>query len=142
VMAATLSGDISAPRLDRTMHIDAQSGAVIADIGFADYSLMGKAMAAGVPLHQGGLGAWNIAINVAFCLGVVAMVVSGLAMWWLRWPKKGFRLSPPPAEGRAWRTAAVVMLAVSLMFPLTAAALIVVIAADFFATGGLRAGRT
>lgn len=136
VMAATISGDISNPLKDRTLHVDRHSGAVIADVGFADYSPMGKAMAAGVPLHQGDLGAWNIALNVFFCLTVIAMVVSGLAMWWLRRPKTGFRLAPPPAEGRAWRMAAAVMLAASLLFPLTAAALVAVIAADYLATGG------
>lgn len=139
VMAATISGDIANPLKDRTLHVDRHSGAVIADVGFAEYSPMGKAMAAGVPLHQGDLGAWNIALNVFFCLTVIAMVVSGLAMWWLRRPNKGFRLAPPPAEGRAWRKAAAAMFVVSMLFPLTAAALVAVVAADFFATGGWKA---
>lgn len=131
VAAATISADISDPRHDRTMHVDASAGGIIADIGFADYSLMGKAMAAGVPMHQGDLGAWNISINAAFCLAVITMIASGAVMWQLRRPKKSLRLAPPPADRRSWRNAALVMLTLSAFFPLTAAILAIVIFVDF-----------
>jgi len=133
VMAATISGDIADPRRDRTIHLDAMTGAVIADVGFADYSLMGKAMAAGVPLHQGDLGAWNIVMNVAFCFAIIAMIVSGIIMWWLRRPRRGFRLAPPPANRGVLNQGALVLFAASLLFPLTAFALAFVIGADFLA---------
>lgn len=131
IAAATISADISDPRRDRTIHVNASTGEIIADIGFADYSLMGKAMAAGVPLHQGDLGAWNISLNVVFCLAVITMIISGVAMWLLRRPKKSFRLAPPPTGQPSWRSATLVMLAVSAFFPLTAAAIALVICADY-----------
>lgn len=133
VMAATISGDIADPRRDRTIHLDTMTGAVIADVGFADYSLMGKAMAAGVPLHQGDLGAWNIVMNVAFCFAIIVMIVSGMIMWWLRRPRRGLRLAPPPADRGVLTRGALALFAVALLFPLTAIALALVIGADFLA---------
>lgn len=132
VSAATISGDIKDPRADRTMHVDRWSGAVIADIGFADYSLAGKAMAAGVPLHQAGLGPWNVALNILFCLVVIAMIVAAAGMALARRRKGGISVSPPPmpANRRSWALASLALLGVSMLFPLTAGAIAVAAAAE------------
>jgi len=132
ISATTISGDIRNPRNERTIHLDRNSGAVLAEVGFDEYSLAGKAMAAGVPLHQAGLGGWNIFLNVAFCLVVIAMTVTSTAMWFLRRPTGKFPLSPPPlpADRNRWFGGTAIMLGGSLLFPLTAAALIVIAVVD------------
>ena len=56
VAAATISGDIKNPLDDRTLHIDRYSGKVLGDVGFAEYTLMAKGMAAGIALHVGEAG--------------------------------------------------------------------------------------
>lgn len=132
ISATTISGDIKDPRDERTIHLDQNSGAVLAEVGFDEYSLAGKAMAAGVPLHQAGLGGWNILFNIAFCFVIIAMIVTSSAMWFLRRPAGKFPLSPPPlpADRNRWFGGTAIMLGGSLLFPLTAGALLVIALID------------
>jgi len=88
ISANTMSGDLGQPTGDRTVHVDRYSGRVLADIGFADYGAMAKTMAVVIALHQGDMGLWNALLNLAACLAVVALCVAGVAMWWLRRPRR------------------------------------------------------
>jgi uncharacterized iron-regulated membrane protein len=80
------SYDSATPMEDRTIHVDQYTGKILAEVGFADYSLGGKSMAIGIALHEGQLGWWNIALNSSFCLLVMAVAASGVVMWWKRRP--------------------------------------------------------
>ncbi|PWW02043.1 putative iron-regulated membrane protein [Hoeflea marina] len=128
----SMSFDSTDPMVDRTVHVDRFTGNILADVGFADYSLPGKAMAVGVALHEGTAGWWNVALNTVFCLSVIFLSVSGIVMWWMRRPSQAVRLAAPPrgAEMPLWKGAAIVMVLVSLMFPLVGLTLIVVLALD------------
>ncbi|HEX8433154.1 MAG TPA: PepSY domain-containing protein [Longimicrobium sp.] len=130
--AATMSGDITDPRRDRMLHLDQYTGRVLADHRFATYPLLGKAMAAGIALHQGNAGILNLVANLLVCLGVIALCASGVAMWWLRRPAGVRRLAAPPLprDVRVWRRAAVVMFTASLAFPLVALTLATVALID------------
>ncbi|WP_137128674.1 PepSY domain-containing protein [Rhizobium sp. FY34] len=129
----TMSNDSANPLSDRTVHIDQYSGKVLADIGFSDYGVPGKAMAVGIAFHEGDMGVWNIALVTLFCLSIIFMSVSGMVMWWKRRPAGASRLMAPavPADMKLWKTGAVIMIAVSLLFPLTGAVLLGVIALDY-----------
>lgn len=129
ISATTMAGDILNPLLERTLHLDPQSGAPLREIRFADYPAVGQAMAAGIPLHQGDLGAWNIALNLALCAAVLFMALSGVAMWWRRPRAAG--LSPPPAPRSSWRLVFAGMFAVAVLFPLSAVALLGIAALDW-----------
>jgi uncharacterized iron-regulated membrane protein len=74
------------PTADRTVHIDQYMGNILADVTYADYPVLGKAMAVGIALHEGQLGWWNVALNALFCLSVVTLCVTGVVMWWKRRP--------------------------------------------------------
>ncbi|WP_310221568.1 PepSY domain-containing protein, partial [Neorhizobium sp. 2083] len=103
------------------------------DMKFADYSVPGKAMAVGIALHEGDLGGgWNVALNTVFCLSVIFLSVSGIVMWWKRRPSGASRLVAPvvPEKMAVWKTGALVMVAVSLLFPLTGIVLVSVLALD------------
>jgi uncharacterized iron-regulated membrane protein len=115
VAATTIGGDTTALRGDRIAHLDAGTGAVLAEIRYADYSPMGKFMAAGVPFHQGDTGAANVAINAAFCVAVLGLVGAAVTAWWVRRPTGTRRLVPPPLPHnlQIWRGAVVLMLALS-----------------------------
>lgn len=127
----TMSNDSGNPISDRTVHIDRYTGKVLADVGFADYGAAGKAMAVGIAFHEGDMGLWNVALVTLFCLSVIFLSVSGIVMWWMRRPKGAARLFAPVAEpGPLWKTGAFVMLAVALLFPLSGAVLIAVLALD------------
>jgi uncharacterized iron-regulated membrane protein len=139
IAATTIAGDTQDPFGDRIVHLDAATGNVLGAVEFADYSPMGKFMAAGIPLHQADTGAVNLLINVLFCLSVLAMGVAAIAAWWSRRPSGARRLVPPPLrDEQAWRGAVMLMLVVSLAFPLAAATIAAVLVLDFLVLSRVR----
>ena len=130
----TMSADAEDPFSDRTVHVDQYSGKVLANVAFADYSAAGKAMAVGIPFHMGLMGLWNLVLNTLVCLSVVFLSVSGVVMWWMRRPKGiALRVFAPktPDDLPHWRGAMILMLAVSLAFPLAGITLLSVLALDY-----------
>jgi uncharacterized iron-regulated membrane protein len=125
-----MAGDLTNPLEERTLHLDRHTGEALADIRFADYPLMGQAMTAGIPLHQGDLGLWNLLMNLVFCALIILMIVGGVTMWWKRRPQKTRSLAPPSAQPAANKAVVVLMLVAALFFPLSAATIAVIIAAD------------
>jgi uncharacterized iron-regulated membrane protein len=129
----SMSNDGHDPWRDRTLHLDQYTGNVLADVGYADYSAYAKAMAWGIAFHEGDMGVWNIALNTAFCLSMIALPLSGLVMWWKRRPAQAARLAAPPrpVDLPVWKGAAVVMVVVGALFPLAGATLLAVILLDW-----------
>lgn len=130
ISATTIAGDLIDPVQERTLHLDRHTGEALADIRFADYPLMGKAMTAGIPLHQGDLGLWNLIINLLFCGLIMLMIVGGITMWWKRRPQQTRSLAPPSAHPAANKAVVALMLVAALCFPLSAAAIAVIIVVD------------
>lgn len=128
----TMSSDSTNPLLDRTIHVDQYSGKILADVKYSDYSLAGKAMATGIPLHMGLMGLWNIVLNVAFCLSVIFLCVSGIVMWLIRRPTKAGRLAAPPMPENLplWKGAILIGLLCCLAFPLVGLTLLAVMLFD------------
>ena len=96
--------------------------------------MAGKAMAVGIAFHEGDMGLWNLVLVTVFCLSILFLSVSGIVMWWKRRPKGGgARLFAPVVSepGPLWKTGAIIMLAVSLLFPLSGAVLVAVLLLDF-----------
>jgi uncharacterized iron-regulated membrane protein len=128
-----LNDDINDPRQELTVHVDRHTGSIVGRGGWNEYSPIARAMAAGIPLHMGSLGWWNLAGASLLCLLVIAMSASGLLMWWLRRPARGWRLAAPPRPDPArvplvtWVTAAIL----GVLFPLAGATLIVVAIFDW-----------
>lgn len=91
-----LNDDINDPTQELTVHVDRHTGHVIGQGGWREYGPMARAMAAGVPLHMGSLGWWNLAGAVLVCLAVIGLSATGLVTWWLRRPARGWRLAAPP----------------------------------------------
>ena len=52
----SMSNDSPDPMSDRTVHVDRYTGKILADVGFADYSLAAKGMAVGIAFHEGDMG--------------------------------------------------------------------------------------
>lgn len=128
----SMSWDSTDPTSDRTVHVDRYSGRVLADVGFADYSVYGKAMAVGIPLHMGLMGPWNAALNIAICLVLITVGLSSVVMWWKRRPAGAARLAAPPrpSEVPFARGAILLTLALSLAFPVLGLTLVVVLLVD------------
>jgi len=128
----SMSGDGEDPFIDRTVHVDQFTGRILADVRFDDYSWAGKAMAVGIPLHMGLMGLWNFILNVAFCLSVIFVCVSGVVMWVKRRPARAGRLAAPPLpqDMPFWKGAVLIGLFTSLAFPLVGLTLLAVLALD------------
>lgn len=92
VMAEVRNEDGVMPWEDRTTHLDQYTGNVLADIHYAEYSLMAKAMACPVTSRIGSIRLWSGRV-LSFC-----------------WPKPGGhevktdRLIPNPPQGLRQRT--------------------------------------
>lgn len=133
VAQTAMNKDITDPTRELTVHVDQHTGAVVGRAGWNEYSPMARAMAAGIPLHMGSLGWWNLIGASLVCLSVITLSLSGLVMWWLRRPARGWRLAAPPRpdSGRVplvtWATAVIL----SVLFPLAGATLVAVAILDW-----------
>lgn len=134
----SMSYDSPDPTADRTVHVDQYSGRVLAEVAFDDYALPGKAMAIGIALHEGQMGIWNIALNIAYCLGVILLCVGGIVMWWQRRPAGAVGAPPYPANYRLPGVILLIALGVCVLFPLTGAAIVAFALIDLVV---LRSGR-
>lgn len=129
----SMSYDANSPFIDRTVHLDQYSGKQLADIRYDDYNAFGKFMAVSIALHMGTLGWWSVAANVAFCLAVILMCVSGFVMWWKRRPNHAVGLNPPSnkTELPVWWAMAFPLLLVALLFPTAIIAILLIAVLDF-----------
>lgn len=76
-------------------------GAVVDQVRFADYPVAAKLSRWGIDAHMGVLfGRPNQLLLLAFGLGLVALVVLGYRMWWLRRPTAGFGRPVPRGQWR------------------------------------------
>lgn len=137
----SMSNDSSDPTADRTVHVDQYTGKILADVGFADYSMAAKSMAVGIAFHEGDMGLWNLILNTAFCLGMIFLSASGIIMWWIRRPTKSSRLAAPPlpADMPLWKGAVFIGLFLSLLFPLVGLTLLALLALDLMVLSKLPA---
>ena len=131
----TMNSDAPNPFSDKTVHIDRYTGKVLAKVTFDDYSIAGKTMAVSIPLHMGLVSIWNLIINTIICLGFMALSITGIIMWWKRRPKGSrFKLIAPkePKHLPHFQSAMLLMLMVSLAFPLVGITLVCVLLVDLF----------
>ena len=128
----SMSNDSPDPTSDRTVHVDRFTGKVLADVGFADYSPAGKAMAVGIPLHMGLMGLWNAVLNIGICLVLILVSVASVVMWLKRRPSGAARLAAPPRPELVPLTKGMVLIALvlSMAFPVLGLTLLVVLAFD------------
>ena len=140
ITANTMSGDITDARDDRTLHIDQYTGKVLADIGWSDYSLMAKSMAAGIALHQGDMGLWNRVLNTLLCLLFMFIAISGVVMWWSRRTSdyKLLAAPTPPTKSPRWLSAMIITSALAFIFPMAGIAIGLIWILDFVVVSRVR----
>lgn len=130
LMSITSSGDVIDPRQDRTVHIDQYSGKVLADIGWQDYNLIARAMAAAIPLHKGQVSVLNLVANILICLLLIVSSIAGIVLWFKRRNKsqggiKPALSAPPRVSDRSLpRGAQVLFVMTAVLFPVTGAAML------------------
>lgn len=115
----------------RTVHLDPRTGIAIEDVGWAQYSALGKTVELGVMIHMGSqFGRANQLVLAAGCVLTIATVALGVLTWWRRRPAGA--LAPPPATPGFVPSAGVIAVAIALgaFFPLAGASILVVFAGD------------
>lgn len=127
----SMSYDSTSPTADRTVHVDQYTGKILADVKFADYPVLGKAMAVGIALHEGQLGWWNVLLNAGFCLAILFASVSGVVMWWKRRPAGQLAAPRYPRDYRMTTGVAVLALVLGAAFPMGGLAMAVFAVIDF-----------
>jgi uncharacterized iron-regulated membrane protein len=135
------------PEGQRTLYFDRWSNRLIREVDFADYGWVGRATELGVQLHMGNyFGLANQIVMLIACLGIIALVLSGLVLWWRRRPR-GSLGAPARAPDVPLAGIGVLLVIAGVAMPLLGASLIVLLAIDivagavmrrYFATGLLR----
>jgi uncharacterized iron-regulated membrane protein len=114
------------PRV-RELELDARSGEVLRDQGFSQKATIDRVIGVGIAAHEGQLfGLANQLLGLFTALGLLAMCVSAVVMWWRRRPEGSLGLPAPRVAGftiRAPLRALIVCLAVLL--PVFGASLLV-----------------
>jgi len=116
----------------RTIYLDQYSGAVLADVGYADYGPAAKAIEWGIAVHEGRqYGGPNRFLMLAGCVAILLLATTAPVMWWKRRPQGTLAAPPPPPERRV-RLAVLGTVAVAgVIFPLVGATLLIALALDF-----------
>jgi uncharacterized iron-regulated membrane protein len=108
------------PTRNDSIAVDPHSGAVTDRVDFAEWPVLAKLTRWAIDAHMGLLfGALNQIVLALSMIGLIAVIVQGYRMWWLRRPTRGRRwaVGRPPLRGAiralpAWGVAAVVAAAV------------------------------
>jgi uncharacterized iron-regulated membrane protein len=82
------AGSYDSPSTLTVLHIDQYSGAVLDSVGWHQLSAAAKLQVSAYSIHIGSIcGKPTKALALIVCLLIVAMSVTGAAMWWIRRPK-------------------------------------------------------
>ena len=115
----------------RTLHVDPASGVVLADIGWPQYSPLGKVVEFGVMVHLGRqFGRANQVVLAAICTGFVAIIAFGLCAWWMRRPAGQIGAPSLPEDYRATGVVVAIAVVLGLLFPLAGLSMLAMAAAD------------
>ena len=123
--------DSALPSHDRYVHIDRYTGNILADIGLANYTPVGKLMAWGIALHKGMAGPINFVFNLIYLALVLVLCVSGVIMWWKRRPSGTLAAPLYPRQYKLTAGIATIAAVLGVAFPLGGLAIIAFAIIDF-----------
>lgn len=127
----TIATSHSRPFDNATLHVDQYSGAVLTDVRYADYGVMGKAITLGIALHEGKLfGLTNQLLGLILCIGLIGMMVSSFVMWRKRKPENGLGAPGRNVDIKTKRAVTIIMLLLGLIMPLVGISIIVILLLD------------
>ena len=106
--------------LVRELELDANTGAVLSDKGFDGKPTLDRVIGVGIAAHEGQLfGIANQLLGLATALGLIAMCMSAVAMWWRRRPGGTLGVPAPRVpEFRIGPRLGVAIVSVALFLPL------------------------
>jgi uncharacterized iron-regulated membrane protein len=105
---------------------------VLADVRYADYGPVARAIEWGIAVHEGHqYGGPNRYLMLAGCLSILALAATAPVMWWKRRPKGSLAAPPPPPERRVRLGVLATVGMGGVVFPLVGASLLVALLIDF-----------
>lgn len=111
--------------------VDQYSGAVLKRHDFANNPPVAKAVSLGISFHQGELYGWvNLAQNTLAAVLALLLSVTGFVAWWKRRPSGSLGVPNAP-DAALSPTMMVLIIAVSILFPLVGASLIIALLVDW-----------
>ncbi|MFO1349375.1 MAG: PepSY domain-containing protein [Gammaproteobacteria bacterium] len=135
----TVSAVPNDPTLERTLHIDQYSGKVLADLGWAQYGPVPKAVEFGIAIHMGKyFGLANQLLMLAICLIVITLTITGAVMWWRRRPAGRLGAPAMPANFPLWKTAVAIIAVLGVAFPFVGISLVAVLLVDYLVISRIR----
>jgi uncharacterized iron-regulated membrane protein len=120
------------PEGQRTIHLDQYSGAVINDVGFADYGVGAQIVEWGVQLHMGNyFGLANQILMLLVALGAAVLSITGPLMWVMR-RKSGLGAPKVMSTPAALWTAVAFLGALGVIFPMLGATALLLLLTERF----------
>jgi uncharacterized iron-regulated membrane protein len=120
------------PQDQATLHINQYTGETLADLRFADYGWMAKAIEIGIALHEGRyFGVLNQLLGLLTCLGLVLIAWSGTVMWWKRRPAGKLGAPAVPKDQKMSKAVLGITVGLGLLMPLAGLSILFVSLLDF-----------
>ncbi|HEV7609195.1 MAG TPA: PepSY domain-containing protein [Steroidobacteraceae bacterium] len=113
------------PRV-RELELDARTGAILRDQGFAAKPALDRAIGIGIAAHEGQLfGVANQVLGLFTALGLMAISISAVVMWWRRRPEGALGIPAPRiAEFRIGTRLWIAIVALAVFLPVLGVSLI------------------
>jgi uncharacterized iron-regulated membrane protein len=114
------------PRV-RELELDARSGEILREKGFAEKATIDRVIGVGVAAHEGQLfGLANQLLGLFTALGLITICISAVVMWWRRRPEGSLGLPAPRVEGfRITRPFIALIVLAGVLLPVLGASLLI-----------------
>lgn len=126
------AGSYDSPSTLSFLYLDQYSGAVLDAIRWDQLSAMAKVQVSSYSIHIGSIfGLPTKILAVVVCVLIVAMSVTGAAMWWIRRPRgmTGFPLKPAEIKPAKWLIAVICLL--GALMPAAGASIVLILLGDW-----------
>jgi uncharacterized iron-regulated membrane protein len=117
----------------RELDLDANTGEVLSERGFAGKPLVDRVVGIGISAHEGQLfGLANQLLGLTTALGLITMCVSAIVMWWRRRPDGALGVPAPRVrEFRITPALGVLIVALGVLLPVLGASLLLLALIDW-----------